>query len=81
MTQDYKPGDNVIWTNPTNGREVEATIEKEVLPQTPIRQYDPSDPRPQGYPALAERENRFEIRVKETDKTMTVPISQLRRAD
>ncbi len=81
MTQDYKPGDDVIWTNPANGKEFEATIEKKVPPQAPISQYDPSDPRPQGYPALAERVRHFEIRVKETGKTMTVPISQLRRAN
>ena len=81
MTQDYKPGDNVIGTNPTNGREFEATVEKEAPPQAPILLYDPGDPRPQGYPALATREPHFEIRVKETGKTISVPMSQLRRAN
>ena len=66
MTQDYKPGDNVIWTNPTPCREFEATIVLEVMSQGPT---------------VSAREHRFEIMVKETGKTMTVPVSQLRRAD
>ena len=81
MTQDYKPGDDVIWTNPANGKEFEATIEKEVPHQSPIRQSRPNNPGPQSFPSFDERERHFEIRVKETDKTITVLISQLRRAN
>lgn len=66
MTQDYKPGDNVIWTNPTNGRQFEATVIREVEPQGPT---------------VSTRERRFEIKLQETGKTMTVAITQLRRAN
>ena len=66
MTQDYKPGDNVIWTNPAPCREFAATIIKEAMSQGP---------------SVSARERQFVIRVKETGKTVTVPISQLRRAD
>lgn len=81
MTQDYEPGDNVIWTNPTPCREFEATIVKECRPQSAIRQSHPNNPGPQSFPAFDERECYFEIRVQETGKTMPVPISQLRRAN
>lgn len=67
MTQDYEPGDDVIWTNPTSCRDFEATIIEEAISQGE---------------SVSTRERQFKIRVKEPgkpDKTMTVPISQLSR--
>lgn len=66
MMQDFKPDDDVIWTNPTPCREFEATIIREGTSQGP---------------SVSARERQFVIRVKETGKTMPVPMSQLRRAN
>lgn len=79
MTQDYKPEDNVIWTNPTNKQEFEATIEKKDPAQSRAIESNPDNPRPQGYPSVSGRERRFSIRLKETGKTQSVFISELRR--
>jgi len=79
--EDYKPGDKVIWTNPANQRELSASIVKQVPPQSPALEGDPTYPGSQRFPSVLVRERRFEIRVKETGRTMTVPISQLRRPD
>lgn len=65
IRQDYKPDDKVIWTNPANNKEFEATILKSV----------PS----QGL-SVSLREYSFEIRLMENAKTLIVPISQLRKA-
>jgi hypothetical protein len=77
--EDYKPGDEVTWTNPANGRDFSATLEKEVLSQSSAHEGNPTNPGSQRFPSVSERERRFEIRVKETGKTITVPVSQLRR--
>ena len=81
MVPEYRANEDVIWVVPTNAREMEAIILRERPPQAPVRQADPHDLGPQAYPGLGELERQFEIKVKMTGKTLTVPESQLRKRD
>jgi hypothetical protein len=84
MSQDFKKGDEVIWTIPTNKTKLRAKIIREVRGPwagEPPRTESSGPGELETWPALGDVEHGFEIELLPPGRGReTVPMSQLRHA-